>query len=112
MSQPLFFSGEDLELLSRPAVNEELERLTLQMYRGGIRYSEAVREFQWTFLSIVLRDSNANQVKASEKLGIHRNTLRRQIGELKLDLKTFREPRRRPRMSDSVVGPTTRAKVT
>jgi Fis family transcriptional regulator, factor for inversion stimulation protein len=89
-----------------PAVKEELERLVLQMYRSGLRYSEAVREFQRTFLATVLREANANQVRAAKRLGIHRNTLRRQIHELELDIKTLRGARRRPPLSECVlVGP-------
>lgn len=81
-------------------MKEELERLVLQMYRNGLRYSEAVREFQRTFLATVLRETNANQVRAAKRLGIHRNTLRRQIYELELDVKTLRVDRRRPPLSE------------
>ena len=35
-------------------MKEQLERLTLQMYREGMRYSEAVREFQKTSLGVIL----------------------------------------------------------
>jgi DNA-binding protein Fis len=81
-------------------VKQQLERLTLQMYREGVRYPGAVREFQKTFLATVLRDHNANQVKAAKKLGIHRNTLRRQIQELDLDIRALRVSRRRPVLSE------------
>src|SRR5438874_9327019 len=36
----------DRAMLRGVAVKEQLEKLVLQMYRSGIRYSEAVREFQ------------------------------------------------------------------
>jgi DNA-binding NtrC family response regulator len=81
-------------------VKEELGQIVLQIYRSGLQYSEAVREFQKTFLATVLRETNANQVTAAKKLGIHRNTLRRQIHELGLDIKTFRAGRRRPPLSE------------
>lgn len=81
-------------------MKEELERLVLQMYRSGLRYSDAVREFQRTFLATVLRDENVNQVRAAKRLGIHRNTLRRQIHELELDVKSLRVARRRPPLSE------------
>ena len=84
-------------------MKEALEQIALQMYRSGLQYSEAVREFQKTFLATVLREANANQVRAAKKLGIHRNTLRRQIHELKLDIKTLRVGRRRPVLSERVV---------
>ena len=84
-------------------MKEELERLVLQMYRSGLRYSEAVREFQRTFLATVLREANANQVRAAKRLGVHRNTLRRQVHELELDIKTLRAARRRPPLSERVL---------
>jgi len=81
-------------------VKEHLEQLVLQMYRSGLQYSEAVREFQRMFLATVLREVSANQVKAARKLGIHRNTLRRKIHELELDVKALRIGRRRPPLSE------------
>ena len=61
-------------------MKEQLEKLVLQMYRSGIRYSEAVREFQSVFILTVLREHKANQLRAAQKLGIHRNTLRSSKG--------------------------------
>ena len=80
-------------------MKEQLEKLVLQMYRSGTAYSEAVREFQKTFIIAVLRDLNGNQVRAAGKLGMHRNTLRRNLQELDVDLKSLRVSRRRPPMS-------------
>ena len=74
-------------------MKEELEQLALQTYRKGLRYSEAVREFQRMFLTTVLREANANQVRAAKSLGIHRNTLRRQIRELEVDIQALRRVR-------------------
>lgn len=75
-------------------MKEALEQIVLQMYRSSLQYSAAVREFQKTFLATVLREANANQVRAAKKLGIHRNPWRRQIQELKLDIKmlSVRDP--------------------
>ena len=84
-------------------MKEELERLVLQMYRNGLRYSDAVQEFQRMFLATVLREENVNQVRAAKRLGIHRNTLRRQIHELGLDVKSLRVARRRPPVSERVL---------
>jgi Fis family transcriptional regulator, factor for inversion stimulation protein len=80
-------------------VKEQLERLVLQMYRSGKPYSEAVREFQKAFIIAVLRDLNWNQIRAAGKLGIHRNTLRRTLQELGVDIKALRASRRRPPVS-------------
>ena len=84
-------------------MKEELEQIVMQTYRSGLQYSGAVREFQKTFLATVLREVNANQVRAAKELGIHRNTLRRQIQELELDIKMLRVGRRRPVLSERVV---------
>ena len=80
-------------------MKEQLERLVLQMYRSGTPYSYAVREFQKAFITAVLREMNGNQVRAARKLDMHRNTLRRNLQELKLDIKALRASRRRPPVS-------------
>ena len=72
-----------------------LENLTLQMYRSGIKYPEAVREFQRTFVLTVLRDQKANQCRAAAKLHMHRNTLRRTLRDLGLDIRLIRTAARR-----------------
>jgi len=78
-------------------VKAKLENLVLQMYREGMRFEEAVREFQRVFILTVLRDKKGNQCRAADKLGMHRNTLRRTIRDLQLDLGPIREAtRRRP----------------
>jgi DNA-binding NtrC family response regulator len=56
------------------------------MYRSNTSYSEAVREFEKAFIIAVLRDLNGNQVRAAQKLGMHRNTLRRTVQELEVDI--------------------------
>src|ERR1700732_4664317 len=83
------------------AMKEQLESVVLQMYRAGVRCSEAVREFQKVFILTVLKDQRGNQCKAAERLGIHRNTLRRTIRELEIDIGATRAMgRRRPPQSD------------
>jgi Fis family transcriptional regulator len=78
-------------------MKEQLESVVLQMYRDGMRCSEAVREFQRAFILTVLKDQRGNQCKAAEKLGVHRNTLRRTIQELQIDIRATRVMgRRRP----------------
>jgi Fis family transcriptional regulator, factor for inversion stimulation protein len=77
-------------------VKEQLERIVLEMYRNGIPYADAVREFERTFIVSVLRQHKGNQIKAAKELGIHRNTLRRQIRMLAVDIKTLRGVRKRP----------------
>jgi Fis family transcriptional regulator len=67
-------------------VKDHLENLVLQMYKAGVRCSEAVREFQKAFILTVLKDQRGNQCKAAKKLGVHRNTLRRTIRDLDIDI--------------------------
>ena len=81
-------------------MKEQLEKVVLQMYRSGIRYSEAVREFQSIFILTVLREQRANQVRAARKLGMHRNTLSRTISELKINPAQVRMDLKRPPRSE------------
>jgi Fis family transcriptional regulator, factor for inversion stimulation protein len=76
-----------------------IEKLVLEMHRSGTPYSEAVREFQKAFIITVLRDLNWNQVRAAGKLSMHRNTLRRTLHELDVDIRALRVLRRRPPVS-------------
>src|SRR5437667_8676415 len=79
------------------AMKEQLERVVLQMYKAGMRCSEAVREFQKAFILTVVKDQRGNQCKAADRLGIHRNTLRRTIQDLGIDIEpTLAVRRRRP----------------
>jgi DNA-binding NtrC family response regulator len=80
-------------------VKEQLEKLVLQMYRSGTPYYGAVREFQKAFITAVLREMNGNQVRAARQLGMHRNSLRRNLQELDVDIKSLRVSRRRPPVS-------------
>jgi transcriptional regulator with GAF, ATPase, and Fis domain len=92
-------------------VKEQLEKLVVQMYRSGIRYSEGVREFQKVFIVTVLREQKANQFRAAQKLGMHRNTLRRIIRKLELDIGLLRPTRRRPPLSERPVSVAKKAEV-
>ncbi len=81
-------------------MKDQLEALIFQMYKSGILYSEAVREFKKRFIITVLQENNGNQCKAARQLGMHRNTLSRTIAELKLDVKAIRSGGRRPPRSE------------
>ena len=82
----------------------QLENVTRQMYRSGIKYPEAVREFQRTFILTVLQDQGANQCKAAARLGVHRNTLRRALHDLGLDIHLIRTAARRKPPRSSLSG--------
>jgi DNA-binding NtrC family response regulator len=66
------------------------------MYRGNIRYDEAVTEFKKRFILTVLQENKGNQCRAARELDMHRNTLSRTIRQLKIDLRQVREGTRRP----------------
>jgi Fis family transcriptional regulator len=90
-------------------MKERLASVVLQMYEASVRCSEAVREFQKTFILTVLQDQRGNQCKAAEKLGMHRNTLRRTIRELEINIGPTRVAgRRRPARSEPSMLPTSR----
>jgi Fis family transcriptional regulator, factor for inversion stimulation protein len=74
----------------------QLEALVLQMYRAGISYSEALREFKKQFVLTVLRDLDWNKTKAARALRMHRNTLARTLSELHLDIHALRKAKRCP----------------
>ena len=62
-------------------LKSRLEDLIKDMVAGGIHYKDAVEEFQKHFILAVLKKTNGNLSKAAEELGVHRNTLSKQVGE-------------------------------
>ena len=93
-------------------MKEQLESVVLQMYRAGVRCSEAVREFQKAFILTVLKDQRGNQCKAAERLGIHRNTLRRTIRELEIDISPTRATGKRLPARSEIPMPAVRRRAT
>ena len=77
-------------------MKDQLEALIMQMYKSGILYSEAVREFKKRFILTVLEENHGNQCRAARQLGMHRNTLSRTVQELKIDIRLLRDGARRP----------------
>lgn len=65
-------------------MREQLESLITEMVRRGIRYQDALREFEKRFLAEVLDQADGNVCRAADVLGIHRNTLSRKIAEHRL----------------------------
>jgi DNA-binding NtrC family response regulator len=65
-------------------MSERLDRLIEEMVDKGIRFEDAVREFEKRFIARVLRQCDGSLTKASDQLGIHRNTLTRKVGSYKL----------------------------
>ncbi len=77
-------------------MKDEFDALILRIYRGGIRYEEALREFKRVFITVALRENHGNVSRAAPILGLHRNSLSRLIGELELDVAKLRATRQPP----------------
>ena len=73
----------------------QLENLVFEMYRTGMQFKQALREFQRGFILTVLKDQKGNQCRAADRLGMHRNTLHRSIRLLQIDLTPIRDTTRR-----------------
>lgn len=76
-------------------MKDQLEALVKQMIDHGIRYTDALAEFEKRFIKLMLDKNNDNHSKTATALGIHRNTLSRKVEELELD----HQPKRRRRRS-------------
>ena len=66
-------------------MKDQLEGLVSQMVDRGILFEEAVGEFEKRFIKRTLERADGNQCRAAKMLGIHRNTLSRNIDEYRLD---------------------------
>jgi DNA-binding NtrC family response regulator len=65
-------------------ISDRLDKLVEEMGDKGVRYEDAVHEFEKRFISRVLGCCEGSLTKAADTLGIHRNTLTRKMGEYKL----------------------------
>jgi Fis family transcriptional regulator len=65
-------------------MRDQLEHLVEEMIAKGIRYEDALREFDKRFIAQVLVKADGNLCKAAGLLGIHRNTLSRKMAEYRL----------------------------
>ena len=65
--------------------NVDLETFISQLCRTGIFYTQAVYEFRRQFLMTLLLHHRGNQCAVAKALGVHRNTVRRQLDELGID---------------------------
>jgi DNA-binding NtrC family response regulator len=64
------------------ATKTDLERLVARMQKTGIICSEAMREVKKQFIVSALEMTNGNRTRAANVLGIHVNTLARNIRTL------------------------------
>ena len=65
-------------------IAERLEKLVEEMVEKGVRYEDAIREFDKRFIASVLARADGSLTKTACALGMHRNTLTRKMGEYKI----------------------------
>ena len=65
-------------------IADRLERLVEEMVDKGVRFEDAVREFEKRFIGRVLGRCDGSLTKTADTLGIHRNTLTRKMGAYKI----------------------------
>ena len=65
-------------------ISDKLEKLVEEMVDRGVRFEDAVQEFEKRFISRVLGCCDGSLTKTAGTLGIHRNTLSRKIGEYRI----------------------------
>ena len=65
-------------------MRDDLAALVQQMLERGIRFEDAQREFERTFITRALARTNYNVCKAAKITGLHRNTLSRKMSAYKI----------------------------
>jgi DNA-binding protein Fis len=60
-------------------MRDKLEGLIDEMIERGILFEDALAEFEKVFILKVLANHKGNISKASEQLGVHRNTLSKRV---------------------------------
>ena len=65
-------------------IADRLERLIEELVEKGVRFDDAVREFEKRFIMRVLGNADGSLTKTAGALGIHRNTLTRKMVEYKI----------------------------
>ena len=65
-------------------ISDRLEKLVEEMVDKGVRFEDAVREFEKRFIIRVLNGSDGSLTKTAGTLEIHRNTLTRKMADYKI----------------------------
>lgn len=65
-------------------MNPLLKALVTLMHSSGVGYEDAVRAFRRQYLCEVLVMNRGRCGKTADELGVHRNTLSRQLSELNI----------------------------
>ena len=65
-------------------ISDRLEKLVEEMVDRGVRFEDAVHEFEKRFITRVLGRCDGSLTKTAHMLGMHRNTLTRKMSEYKI----------------------------
>ena len=65
-------------------ISDRLEKLVEDMVDKGVRFEDAVREFERRFIIRVLNGSDGSLTKTADALEMHRNTLTRKMAAYKI----------------------------
>jgi Fis family transcriptional regulator len=65
-------------------ISERLQKLVDDMVDQGVRFEDAVSELEKRFITRVLTDCDGSLTRTADELGVHRNTLSRKLGELRI----------------------------
>ena len=65
-------------------ISDRLEKLIEDMVDKGVRFEDAVREFEKRFIARVLSRSDGSLTKTADALEMHRNTLTRKMAAYKI----------------------------
>jgi len=65
-------------------VRDQLEKFVQDLLDKGIRYDDARREFEKTFIARALQRTKGSVGDAADLLGLHRNTVARKITEYRI----------------------------
>ncbi len=65
-------------------ISDRLDKLVEEMVTTGVRFDDAVHEFEKRFIARVLGSCEGSLTRTADTLGIHRNTLTRKMTDYKL----------------------------
>ena len=65
-------------------MRDQMERLVSEMLDKGVHYEDARREFEKLFIARALQRTKGNVGIAADLLGLHRNTIARNMAEYRI----------------------------
>ncbi len=68
----------------KETLNGRMVQLAEKLVGSGLTLAQGVREFEKQYIVATLRCNDGNVTRSAEALGIHRNTLRNKVRNLKI----------------------------